>query len=350
MNRLAVAAGAVVLVIITTVLGLPILAVVVVSGSQAEAAAVCTNVSPAPSASLSSEQMGNAAIIVAVVQERQLPERAAVIAVATAWQESSLINLAHGDVAGPDSRGLFQQRLSIYTDIDPMDPRQATGAFLDRLVGVPNWQTRPLADVAWDVQRFRDDAEHRRLYTEKEAGAMRVVTELWPEAANLAAGCTGAGATGPLAGSGYGSVLDTRWYEQHPDWFTKPHHDYPAADIPVPPNTPVYAARGGRVVTSPTGGDCGQGLVIDGDDGFRYIYCHGTQPVAPEGATVAAGQLVMYSGWTGHVIPAGPEGAHLHFAIRDSSGVSRCPQLAIEAWAQGRAVDMNRLPTSGCTY
>jgi hypothetical protein len=56
------------------------------------------------------EQVTNAAAITRVGQQLSVPARGQVIAVATAIQESSLRNLHHGDTAGPDSRGLFQQR------------------------------------------------------------------------------------------------------------------------------------------------------------------------------------------------------------------------------------------------
>lgn len=112
-------------------------------------------------AGLDAEQVGNAATIIAVTlapaRTRQfprpaLPVRAAVIAVATARQESVLRNIAHGD---RDSLGLFQQRPSQGwgTPDQLMDPEYATDAFLFRLQGVPGWQTRPLTEVAQAVQR-----------------------------------------------------------------------------------------------------------------------------------------------------------------------------------------------------
>ena len=58
---------------------------------------------------LSTEQAENATTIVAVAVRRGLPARAASIALATAYQESKLRNLDHGD---RDSLGLFQQRPS----------------------------------------------------------------------------------------------------------------------------------------------------------------------------------------------------------------------------------------------
>ena len=61
---------------------------------------------------LATDQAANAALITAVAVRRGLPARAASIALATSMQESKLRNIGHGDQAGPDSRGLFQQRPS----------------------------------------------------------------------------------------------------------------------------------------------------------------------------------------------------------------------------------------------
>lgn len=81
-----------------------------------------------------------------------LPARAAVIAVATAMQESKLINVGFGD---RDSLGLFQQRPSQGwgSPDQVMDPTYATNAFLARLIHVADWATLPLTQAAQAVQR-----------------------------------------------------------------------------------------------------------------------------------------------------------------------------------------------------
>lgn len=85
---------------------------------------------------LDAEQLANAAVIVHVTRTSGLPARAAVVAVATALQESSLRNLDHGDTAGPDSRGLLQQRIRFYGADVATDPARATAAFLTRLTSI----------------------------------------------------------------------------------------------------------------------------------------------------------------------------------------------------------------------
>jgi hypothetical protein len=101
---------------------------------------------------ITTEQAANAATIAAVARLRGLPERAAVIALATAQQESRLRNLDYGD---RDSLGLFQQRPSQGwgSEAQVQDPVYAAGKFFDHLVTVPGWETGDLTTVADAVQR-----------------------------------------------------------------------------------------------------------------------------------------------------------------------------------------------------
>jgi hypothetical protein len=106
-------------------------------------------------ADLATDQTVNAALITAVAVQRGLPPRAASIALATAMQESKLRNIDHGDLAGPDSRGLFQQRPSQGwgTEEQIMDPYYAVNAFYDALVKIPGYESLDITDAAQRVQR-----------------------------------------------------------------------------------------------------------------------------------------------------------------------------------------------------
>jgi hypothetical protein len=103
------------------------------------------------SMTLTAEQVANAATIAAVGRDRGLPERAIVIALATAQQESRLRNLDYGD---RDSLGLFQQRPSAGwgTDAQVQDPVYAANKFYDHLVKVPGWETGRLTEISQSVQ------------------------------------------------------------------------------------------------------------------------------------------------------------------------------------------------------
>jgi hypothetical protein len=111
----------------------------------------CTASTPDGIVSLDVDQMDSASTISAVTVSRGLPERAATIALATAMQESKLVNLDSGDL---DSVGLFQQRPSEGwgTVAQISDPVYATDSFLDRLVQIPGYVNLPLTVAAQDVQ------------------------------------------------------------------------------------------------------------------------------------------------------------------------------------------------------
>ncbi|SEE43044.1 hypothetical protein SAMN05216489_06587 [Streptomyces sp. 3213] len=98
------------------------------------------------------EQTMNAATIAAVGTGRGMPERAVTIALATAIQESQLVNITHGD---RDSLGLFQQRPSQGwgTEKEIMDPTYAAGVFYEHLAKVDDYQKLPLTVAAQRVQR-----------------------------------------------------------------------------------------------------------------------------------------------------------------------------------------------------
>jgi cell wall-associated NlpC family hydrolase len=100
---------------------------------------------------LDSNQMANAQVIYDVAVSMNLPQRAAVIAEATAIQESRLVNLPGGT---SDSLGLFQQRPSQGwgTPTEIMQPVYAATQFYSVLVQVPGWQSMPLTVAAQDVQ------------------------------------------------------------------------------------------------------------------------------------------------------------------------------------------------------
>ena len=101
---------------------------------------------------LSPDQAQNAALIAATGVRRGLPARAVTIALATALQESQLVNVTYGD---RDSLGLFQQRPSQGwgTPEQVQDPVYATGRFYDGLVTIAGYEDLPITEAAQAVQR-----------------------------------------------------------------------------------------------------------------------------------------------------------------------------------------------------
>ena len=130
---------------------------------------------PSSGVTLTAEQIDNARTIAQVGRDRGLPERAVVIALATAMQESSLRNLDHGD---RDSLGLFQQRPSQGwgTPEQVQDPLYAAGIFYDRLLQVPGWDTMRVTDAAQRVQR----SAHPELYEQHSEMAVELSATLGP--------------------------------------------------------------------------------------------------------------------------------------------------------------------------
>jgi hypothetical protein len=103
-------------------------------------------------APVSEEQRRNAAVIVAVGKQMQVPDRGLWVALATAMQESTLRNINYGD---RDSLGLFQQRPSQGwgSPAQVTDPGYAATRFYERLLLVPGWEQMPLWEAAQTVQR-----------------------------------------------------------------------------------------------------------------------------------------------------------------------------------------------------
>jgi hypothetical protein len=113
---------------------------------------VCTIRAAGMTETFTPEQTANAALITAIALRRDLPPRAATIAITTAYQESKIRNLRYGD---RDSLGLFQQRPSQGwgTAEQVQDPVFSTNAFYDALVRIKGYETADITTIAQRVQR-----------------------------------------------------------------------------------------------------------------------------------------------------------------------------------------------------
>lgn len=100
---------------------------------------------------LTQGQIANAQVIYSVGTSMRLPQRAKIIAIATAMQESRLENISYGT---SDSVGLFQQRPSQGwgTVAEIMQPTYSARTFYTHLEQVPNWQSLPVTVAAQLVQ------------------------------------------------------------------------------------------------------------------------------------------------------------------------------------------------------
>jgi hypothetical protein len=119
-------------------------------------------------------QLVIAADIIAAGIASNAPLGAQEIAVMTAIGESSLRNVNYGDTAGPDSRGVFQQRTNWGPLANRMNPYLAARAFYGRLLGLPGWPSMAPTQAAHIVQGNADAT----YYTQFLSRAQLLVNEL----------------------------------------------------------------------------------------------------------------------------------------------------------------------------
>jgi len=109
------------------------------------------------------------------------------------------------------------------------------------------------------------------------------------------------------------------------------HHDYPAADIAAPENSPVYALSDAVVVKAWHLPDprCGIGMTVRTLDGLVWTYCHLAylEPGVVDGVPLSAGTSVGLVGHTGDA-----SGPHLHLQLHPATSY---PQD--EGWFQSFA-------------
>ncbi|MFD2416603.1 hypothetical protein [Amycolatopsis pigmentata] len=125
---------------------------------------------------LTPEQAGNAATIAAVGAKMGMPDHAVSVALATALQESRLVNLPGGD---RDSAGLFQQRPSqgwgTYAQIT--DPVAASTAFYRHLSAQAGWTQLSVTQAAQLVQHSAAPQAYAQWEDEARAIAVALTGE-----------------------------------------------------------------------------------------------------------------------------------------------------------------------------
>jgi hypothetical protein len=136
----------------------------------------CTATVQGRTVELAPAQAENAALISAIAVRRGMPARAATIAIATAYQESKLVNIDYGD---RDSLGLFQQRPSQGwgTRRQVLDPEYSINAFYDALEKVDEYASMEITVAAQEVQR----SAYPEAYADHEADARVLASALTGE-------------------------------------------------------------------------------------------------------------------------------------------------------------------------
>jgi hypothetical protein len=161
----------------------------------------------------------------------------------------------------------------------------------------------------------------------------------------IAASYTGTTSSGSL----HAMPLDRSFFERNPELLAAPHHDYPAIDIPVPVGDAVFAVGAGTVrEVSASAGACGGTVIIDGDDGVRYTYCHLSDELTYLGARVNSGDAIAQSGGAPGTSGAGDStGPHLHLGM-SIDGVAVCPQDILSSWFARDERDPRSSRSTGC--
>jgi hypothetical protein len=126
--------------------------------------------------SFGATQLANAAAIIEAGKAMGLSVRDQTIGVMTAIGESSLRVLDYGDNAGPDSRGLFQQRDNgAWGSLaDRMDPTTSATSFFTALSRVHGRDSMTPTAVAHQVQRNADPQHYTRFWDD----AVKIVSQL----------------------------------------------------------------------------------------------------------------------------------------------------------------------------
>ena len=178
-------------------------------------------------------------------------------------------------------------------------------AVRDRLA----WSQRELATARRDKRATLADVREDK---EEALGHMR---DLQAQSAALAAKIRSAqssavvpGPTGAPSAAGFiwpvhgvlTSGFGWRWGRMHE-----------GIDLAVSNGTPVVAAAAGTVIVAGWMGGYGNLVVVDHGGGIATAYGHNTSVTVGVGQQVAQGQLIAYSGNTGH-----STGPHVHFEVR----------------------------------
>lgn len=132
---------------------------------------VGTIVVPAgPVAGFCQPELIMAARIMNAARDQGIGTHTQAVGVMTAIGETGLRNLDYGDTAGPDSRGLFQQRDNGAwgTLSDRMDPYTAASNFFAKLTTIDGWQTMAPSALAHAVQVNSDPGYYAQFWDQAQ--------------------------------------------------------------------------------------------------------------------------------------------------------------------------------------
>ena len=272
------------------------------------------------------EQLVNAAYILAAGHDLGLGVRDQTIGVMTALGESALRVLDYGDAAGPDSRGLFQQRDNgAWGSLtDRMDPYISATNFFLAIQQVDGRDGLEPTIVAHRAQRNADPYHYAPYWDD----AVAIVESLARADLQLAPGtgdqvCTSQAAGAPAvvnadgwASPGAGPVVSRYGMRANPGQIN--HGQYRmhvGTDLASGGcEGPIYAANDGVVIEASLRPESGGVGVIAVDHGAgittRYLHMYASGILVRTGQQVTAGQQIGRVGSSGN-----STGCHLHFEV-----------------------------------
>jgi murein DD-endopeptidase MepM/ murein hydrolase activator NlpD len=98
-------------------------------------------------------------------------------------------------------------------------------------------------------------------------------------------------------------------------------------DFGIPTGTPVKAVLSGTVTATgntdlqPGCYSYGKWVLLKHTNGLSTLYGHLSSIMVSQGASVATGDTIALSGYSGYVDPPGPRGAHLHLTVFATQGM-----------------------------
>ncbi|WP_416445481.1 M23 family metallopeptidase [Leucobacter sp. HNU] len=239
------------------------------------------------------------------------------IAVMTAIGESTLRILNYGDEAGPDSRGLFQQRDNWGPLADRMDAKKSATLFYNALIKIDenDRKTLPPSIVAHRVQ-INANPYHYEPFWKPAQEIVKALTDGKSGGSSCSAGPNPGGST---------SISKKGWA--------------------APSRGPITSAYGGRdgkfhSGVDLSGGGCGgpiwaaypgavsyvglddlnNGVIYiihEGKLETRYVHMFPSQIYVRAGQKVKAGQQIAAVGASGQAF-----GCHLHFEVKEVRGIT----------------------------
>ena len=326
-SLLIIAVAAVPLVLVGAVLSILLLgsdasATCNPAGGSSSSVSIDPHAVPAgPIAGYSGAQLVNAAYVVTAGRDLGLGARDQTIGVMTAMGESGLTVLDHGDAAGPDSRGLFQQRDNGLwgTYADRMDPYISATNFFKAMMQVGDRESLEPTIIAQRTQHNADPHYYAQFWD----AAVAVVDGLSGVSTGLKAGtgnqvCSGGtlvpGAVNDHGWATPGAGPITSRYGMRVDpvsgAFTRLHAgvDLEAGGC----GGPIWAAHDGTVSFAGLWSDGGGVIAVDHGSGVvtRYLHMYASGILVRVGDHVSAGQQIARVGDSGN-----STACHLHYEV-----------------------------------